>query len=151
MPRAFAVTMLGIVSALVGQATPGEQAKLQVWRKGEARELTVTLGMARPESSPTASAAGPDQGRLGLSVRPLTAQEREQAKVAGGVLVEEVAGPAARAGSTRRNALERRHCPAGTARRSAHIRSREDGLTVSRRWRRWFEATSRLRRRRAVV
>ena len=37
-------------------------------------------------------------GKLGLSVRPLTAEERREANLAGGLIVEDVQGPAARAG-----------------------------------------------------
>ncbi len=33
-----------------------------------------------------------DQGRLGLAVRPLTPQERDQAGVPGGLLVEDARG-----------------------------------------------------------
>ena len=39
-----------------------------------------------------------EHGRLGLSVRPLTPDEQKQVDVQGGVLVEGVSGPAARAG-----------------------------------------------------
>jgi len=88
----------GELSALVGQAAPGDKAKLQILRKGETRELTATLGAAKADPAGKASAQGQDKGRLGLSVRPLTPEERKEAKVAGGLLVEEVGGPAARAG-----------------------------------------------------
>jgi len=88
----------GELSALVGQAAPGDKAKLQILRKGETRELTATLGAAKADPAGKASAQGQDKGRLGLSVRPLTPEERKEAKVTGGLLVEEVGGPAARAG-----------------------------------------------------
>ena len=86
------------LSALVGQATPGAKATLQVWRKGEARELTATLGSAQAESKGKAAAEGQDKGRLGLAVRPLTPEERKQTNLPGGLVVEEVNGAAARAG-----------------------------------------------------
>ena len=86
------------MSALVGQAAPGDKAKLEILRKGETRELSATLGAAKADPAEKASAQGQDKGRLGLSVRPLTPEERKEAKVAGGLLVEEVGGPAARAG-----------------------------------------------------
>jgi len=88
----------GELSALVGQAMPGDKATLEILRKGEKRELTATLGAAQAEKSAQADDAAPGRGRLGLSVRPLTPEERQEAKVAGGLLVEEVGGPAARAG-----------------------------------------------------
>jgi serine protease Do len=88
----------GELSALVGQAAPGDKVKLQVLRKGDTREITAALGAAKADPAEKASAQGQDKGRLGLSVRPLTPEERKEAKVAGGLLVEDVGGPAARAG-----------------------------------------------------
>jgi len=88
----------GELSALVGQASPGDKAKLEILRKGEPRELSATLGALKAEPAARASAQGQDKGRLGLSVRPLTPEERRQAKVTGGLLVQDVGGPAARAG-----------------------------------------------------
>jgi len=93
-----AIGAAGELSALVGQATPGEKATLEILRKGETRELSATLGAAQADPAEKASAQGQDQGRLGLAVRPLTPEERKEAKVSGGLLVEEVGGPAARAG-----------------------------------------------------
>jgi len=86
------------LSATVGQAAPGDKAQLEVLRKGSTRELTATLGAVKADPAEKASAQGQDKGRLGLAVRPLTAEERKELKVAGGLLVEEVNGPAARAG-----------------------------------------------------
>jgi serine protease Do len=90
----------GELSAFVGSAVPGDKVKLEVQRKGDRRELTAVLGAAQAGMS--AKAGGEPQGRgdrLGLSVRPLTPEERKQANVAGGgLLVEEAGGVAARAG-----------------------------------------------------
>ncbi len=88
----------GELAALVGQTSPGEKARLEVWRKGGKREIVATLGASEEQSAKSASAGEAGQGRLGLAVRPLTAQERQQANVSGGLLVEGVNGPAARAG-----------------------------------------------------
>ncbi len=88
----------GELSAMVGQASPGDKAKLEVVRKGETRELTATLGAAQGTAVTEDAASASGKGRLGLSVRPLTPEERKQAKVAGGLLVQNVNGPAARAG-----------------------------------------------------
>ncbi|MEO8719349.1 MAG: Do family serine endopeptidase [Burkholderiales bacterium] len=89
----------GELAAMVGGSRPGDAIKLDVWRKGAKRELAGTLGTATDAAAKSAGAdetAG--QGRLGLAVRPLSPQEREAANVPGGLLVEEVNGPAARAG-----------------------------------------------------
>jgi serine protease Do len=92
----------GELSALVGQATPGDKAKLEVWRKGEMREVSATLGEAETQTAEASSKASPSEsGGLGLAVRPLTEEERQAAKVADGVLVERAAGAAARAGIQR--------------------------------------------------
>jgi len=88
----------GELSAMVGEATPGEKAKLEILRKGESRELVATLGAAKSDPAEKMAASGASKGRLGLSVRPLTPEERKEAKLAGGLLVEDVGGPAARAG-----------------------------------------------------
>jgi serine protease Do len=82
----------------VADLGPGARARLEVWRKGSRREIDVTTVEA---SDPTARASredGAEHGRLGLAVRPLTPEERREAEVSGGVRVESVNGPAARAG-----------------------------------------------------
>jgi serine protease Do len=89
----------GELAAMVGESTPGAKVQLEVLRKGERRTLTATLGTAVDQSVQRAAAdetAG--KGRLGLAVRPLSPQEQEVAKVSGGLLVQGVSGPAARAG-----------------------------------------------------
>jgi serine protease Do len=86
------------LSALVGQAAPGDKVKLEVLRKGDRREFSATLGAAQAEKSAQADETAPGSGRVGLAVRALTADERKEANVQGGLLVEEVGGPAARAG-----------------------------------------------------
>jgi len=68
-----------------------------VWRDHGRRDVDVRLGEAKDTT--VAEAHGEHSGgRLGLAVRPLTPEERQQAGVPGGLLVEEVTGPAARAG-----------------------------------------------------
>jgi serine protease Do len=90
---------------LIGEGKPGQSVTLQVVRNGERRDLRVTIGelpterMARagtdPQSKPAPAAK---TGRLGLAVRPLTSDEKQQLDGASGVMVEQVDGPAARAG-----------------------------------------------------
>ncbi|HEY2635302.1 MAG TPA: Do family serine endopeptidase [Steroidobacteraceae bacterium] len=89
----------GQLSARVGTAAPGDKASLEVWREGKPVTLNVTIGSAAPaEVAGTAGANGSPQGRLGLSVRPLSPDEREQARVSSGLVVEDVQGHAADAG-----------------------------------------------------
>ena len=89
----------GDLPALIGQALPGEKVRLDVWRQGKPLALTAQLGDA---AAKTAKATGnektADQGRLGLALRPLAPQERREAGVDGGLVVEDAQGPAALAG-----------------------------------------------------
>jgi serine protease Do len=88
----------GELPPLVGSVAPGATVNLGVWRKGSEHELHVKLGDAA--AAPVAAIATSDDGkaRLGLAVRPLTPEERSQAQVTGGLVVENAAGPAAKAG-----------------------------------------------------
>jgi serine protease Do len=89
----------GELAARVGESTPGAKVALEVLRKGERRTLTATLGTAAdPAAQRAAADESADKGRLGLAVRPLSRQEQEAANVSGGLLVQGVNGPAARAG-----------------------------------------------------
>jgi serine protease Do len=85
------------VAARVGMASPGQTLKLTVWRDRSSRDVEVTLGKAG--GSPVAAAAAePAPGQLGLSVRPLSAEERRRARLDHGLVVERADGAAARAG-----------------------------------------------------
>ncbi len=82
----------------VASLLPGTKVDLTIWRKHAERHVTVTLG-AMGNDALTASSGGPGPGgRLGLVVRPLTADERAQDNTRGGVMVQSVSGPAADAG-----------------------------------------------------
>jgi serine protease Do len=60
--------------------------------------VEVRVGEAKDAVAAGARQPGGEGGRLGLAVRPLTPEEKKQANVSGGLLVEEANGPAARAG-----------------------------------------------------
>ena len=93
---------------LVGNTKPGTKSTLQVWRRGTTRDLGVTVAELEPETKPAAArsgkaepkapAAGVAASVLGLTVSDLSAEQRREARVKAGVLVEAVDGPAARAG-----------------------------------------------------
>ena len=89
----------GDLPALIGEASPGDEVALEVWRQGKREKITARLGDA---SAKVASAAtGGDKapnGRIGLALRPLDPQERREAGVDGGLLIEGAGGPAAMAG-----------------------------------------------------
>lgn len=81
----------------VADLQPGAHAHLDVWRDGHSHDLTVTVAEAK--STEAASVAqGESEHGLGIVGRGLTGEEKKQLGTDGGVLVEQVAGPAARAG-----------------------------------------------------
>lgn len=89
--------------ALLGQATPGETARLEIWRQGKRETLSAKLGdasekAARAQVGDDDDAAG---GKLGLALRALSPQEKRALGAQGGgegLVIEDVDGPAARAG-----------------------------------------------------
>ncbi|MGA8862894.1 MAG: DegQ family serine endoprotease [Gallionella sp.] len=84
--------------SMVADVTPGTKTSVEVWHDGKTRILSVDVGEMKIASAEAQSVGG-DKGGLGLEVRPLTADERKQAEVGAGLLVENVEdGPAANAG-----------------------------------------------------
>ncbi len=88
--------------AQVAGLAPGTTAKVQVWRDKATKDLSVTVGSLT--DAKTAS-AGPDKSesasqdaRLGVSVRPLTPDEKQSASLSRGLLVQQAGGPAESAG-----------------------------------------------------
>ena len=90
---------------MVGMTKPGSKAVLQLFRRGAYRDVSVTV--IEFEADRTASAASRGDtpkppvaapGMLGLTVADLTDAQRRDLKIKGGVRVEAVEGPAARAG-----------------------------------------------------
>ena len=72
---------------IVGSTKPGSKVSVQVWRKGATRELTLVVGEKPVERT---------ANRLGLVVSELTAEQKRDLKVNGGLLVEDVRSNAAR-------------------------------------------------------
>ena len=78
---------------------PGSDAKLDVWRHGKDMTITAKLDNAAREGGVLATASGAaDHAKLGLTLRPLTRDERSAAGVSQGLVVEDASGPAASAG-----------------------------------------------------
>ncbi len=84
--------------ATVATLLPGETAKLQVWRHGGTRQIDVQVGRFSEEKAAAAEPVEAPKGRLGIAARPLTPEEKRRAEVDNGLLVENVTGPAAKAG-----------------------------------------------------
>ncbi|HNC51954.1 MAG TPA: DegQ family serine endoprotease [Accumulibacter sp.] len=86
---------------IVGGTKPGSRVTIQVWRKGASRDVPVVVGeMAeeRPAAHGSKSARPPERtpNRLGLVVSELTAEQKRELKVGGGLLIEDVRNNAAR-------------------------------------------------------
>ncbi|TAK67431.1 MAG: DegQ family serine endoprotease [Betaproteobacteria bacterium] len=82
---------------IVGATRPGSKVGMQVWRKGAAKDLTVTVGEipADKQASRESRGAKPAEAaanRLGLVLSELSDDQRKELKIAGGVVVEEVRG-----------------------------------------------------------
>jgi serine protease Do len=85
----------GQLSAVISQIKPGTRAELEVWRERASHKIEVEVGELR-EGTVAANERGEAQqgGKLGLSIRPLSPQEKRAAGLDGGLLVEDVTGPA---------------------------------------------------------
>jgi serine protease Do len=88
---------------IVAATRPGAKVPVQIWRKGASKTLTLTVGEIQEEKAIVAQGgkrtpqAEQQADRLGLIVSELTAEQRRQLGVAGGLVVEDIRGNAARA------------------------------------------------------
>lgn len=93
------VTQAATLSSVIGMSAPGTKVDLTVWRNRKSIEIAAKLGSVDSSDIQVADSDGNVQsGHIGLALRPLTSDERKQASVDQGLLVENVAGPAAKAG-----------------------------------------------------
>ena len=88
---------------LVGGTKPGTKASPGIWRKGVPKDLVVVVSEAEPDRTARAAAPRSTPGAapsnfLGLVVSELSDERRNQLRLRGGVQVDAVDGPAARAG-----------------------------------------------------
>ena len=88
---------------LVGNTKPGAKSTVTVWRKGAARDLSLTIAEMEPDNKVAKreeKKAKPEQAvnTLGLVVNDLTDAQKKELKVDGGAVVETAEGAAARAG-----------------------------------------------------
>ena len=97
------VEKAGDLPRIIGSTRPGARSSLEVFRRGSTRELTVTVGEFEPERPTRRAQAEPDTApvvkqALGITASELGEAQRRELKVKGGVRVDAVEGPAARAG-----------------------------------------------------
>jgi serine protease Do len=91
------VKRAGDLSSQIGMNKPGTKVSLKVWRNKATRAIDVALSGTQADKTASAENA-PGNERIGLALHALTRDERSQAQVESGLMVEDVAGPAARAG-----------------------------------------------------
>jgi serine protease Do len=89
----------GALSVRVNAMAPGEKASLDIVRDGKPMTINVTIGSASDATvAKNGDAATTEGSHLGMKLRPLTPDERSQAGVPAGLVVEESSGRAAEAG-----------------------------------------------------
>ncbi len=99
-----AIERYGELSGAIAAMKPGTEAALEVWRSGKKQSVTVKVTELKEQQQQAKNGGRPNTrpteqpSALGLTVRPLEPQEREQAETQGNLVVEEVTGPAASAG-----------------------------------------------------
>jgi serine protease Do len=90
------------LSTVIAATAPGREAQLTVWRGGKQRDLTVKVAQLEDKQQRVAEKrtlpAEDESKKLGLVVRSLTPDEKEQVATKGSVVVADVEGAAARAG-----------------------------------------------------
>jgi len=90
------------VPVLISNQKPGSQIGLEIWRDGKYKQVAVRPEEIKPETEEKQASfrtsGEATTGKLGLTVRELSDDEKERIKTEGSLLVEDVAGAAARAG-----------------------------------------------------
>lgn len=92
------VTTSTELPAQIARMQPGSHTTLKVWRKGDVRSVDVTIASLPTDRVAMGKGESAGGGKLGLDVRPLSPGERSQVGLAGGLVVQDVDGAAARAG-----------------------------------------------------
>ncbi len=92
---------------LVGNTKPGSRSSMTVFRRGTKKDLAIVVGEVEAEKQAVVRRNAPTQGKaaptvatknLGLVLVELPELQRSELKIKGGVRVDAVEGPAARAG-----------------------------------------------------
>ena len=89
---------------MVGDTPPGTKSTITIWRKGQSRDLPITIAEMQPDKVAKAETRKPTPPKerasnaLGIAVSDIPADQKKTLKVMNGVTVDVVEGPAARAG-----------------------------------------------------
>ena len=89
---------------MVAAIKPGIKVVVELWRKGEAKKVTVEVAelpedgmLARASKKKQDDDVGETISRLGIAVSELTKEQQQELQINGGLLVEDAKGSAARA------------------------------------------------------
>ncbi len=93
----------GQLSERIANSKPGSDVHLTIWRNRTESQLDVHVALLNEHEERTATRSAPGHGtgesaRLGLTLRSLTPEEKQQAQTEGNLVVEQATGPAAEAG-----------------------------------------------------
>src|SRR5438128_8296844 len=93
---------------IVGSPRPGSASTVEVWRKGATKKLSLTVGELQEDRVASADKPRPQKSaevqpanRLGIVVAELSAEQKKEMKLSGGLVVTEVK-PDARASDVRK-------------------------------------------------
>jgi serine protease Do len=99
-----AVEKSGDLPRLIGSTKPGAKSQLNLFRRGQTKDVSVTVAEFEPDrprrtaQAATETPAPAAKTAIGLAVADLTEAQKRDLKLRGGVRVESVEGAAARAG-----------------------------------------------------
>ncbi|HEY2969841.1 MAG TPA: DegQ family serine endoprotease [Casimicrobiaceae bacterium] len=93
------ISRSGDLPPMISSLKPGSKVTLDIWRNGSPKQLTATIGAVKDKT--IADARDKEtlgKARLGIAVRPLSADEKRGTDLDHGLVVQDVAGAAERAG-----------------------------------------------------
>ncbi|GAB7527499.1 DegQ family serine endoprotease [Paraburkholderia sp. 2C] len=89
---------------MVGDTKPGTKTSITIWRKGQTRDLSVTVAEMQPDKTARTDQRKPPAPKqqasnaLGIAVSDIPSDQLKTLKLRNGVQVDAVEGPAARVG-----------------------------------------------------
>lgn len=89
------ITVSSDLPRMVGALKPGTKSQVEIWRKGQVRTVSVTIGEFQEDrvasNKPVPRGVGEaTNSRLGIAVSDLTAEQKQQMRLNGGILVVDI-------------------------------------------------------------
>jgi serine protease Do len=90
-----AITVSSDLPRMVGALKPGTKSQVEIWRKGQVRTVSVTIGEFQEDRVASSKPAGRGVGeatnsRLGIAVSDLTNEQKQQMRLNAGILVVDI-------------------------------------------------------------